>query len=107
MIKISIDVTRLDKSKFKTFKRKDGSTGVSADIILFENREGADQFGNLGFAKQDMTKEEREAKVQMPILGNWREVGQPRQQTQPNAQPAKNADPSQAADPLDGDDIPF
>lgn len=80
---IEIDVTRLDKSKFREFTRKDGSKAIVATIDVVEmedqkvvlNKEGQPVKGNnsvlnnVGFAVQQQTKEERE-NSKYPILGD-------------------------------------
>lgn len=54
-IKANIKVNLLDKSAF--FKGKNGDTYCS--IILWENREGKDRFGNTHSIKQDLGKERK------------------------------------------------
>lgn len=66
MITLSIDVTLLDKARFKKVKRKNGKEAVFADLVLFE---AASQYGDW-IVKQQCSKEERAAKTEMPILGN-------------------------------------
>ncbi len=62
MITAKIDVTKIDKARL--FK---GAKGTYLDIILIETPNG--QYGDY-MIKQSITKEERAANVQMPILGN-------------------------------------
>ena len=109
---IKIDVTLLDKSRFfrSTKPAKDGHLPLYADIILFDNRDGTDQYGNEGFVSQSVTKEERAAGVKLPILGNWKHIGQRPTQTQ--EKPYQEAPRPQSQSPLAGmqhaeDDIPF
>mgnify|MGYP006441338415 CR=1 FL=1 len=59
-----------------------------------------DQYENNGFISQSVTKEERDAKVQTPILGNVKVIYTDGQA----AAPAKQADMS--IEQLD-EDIPF
>lgn len=99
MIKISIDVTLLDKARFKNFTRKNGQTAKFCDLVLIETSNGKDDF----LVKQDTTQEERANKVQMPILGNGRHVGE-RNATRPKPA-AQNYEGRQQDD--SGDDIPF
>jgi len=54
MIKIKIDVTKLDKSRF--FK---GAKGTYADLVIYENDQ-PDEYGNDFSVKQDCSKEDRE-----------------------------------------------
>ena len=64
-ISIRIDVTKLDKTRF--YK---GDKGTYADLTTFVDVDNVDQYDNNGFITQSQTKEEREAGVKMPILGN-------------------------------------
>ena len=109
---IRLDVTLLDKSRFykSTKPAKDGHFPIYADIILFNNRDGTDQYGNEGYASQSVTKEERAQGVKLPILGNWKHIGQ-RPAPQQN-QPRHEAPSPQIQSPLRGmnhedQDIPF
>lgn len=110
MITISIDVTLLDKARFKEVVVKDGHTAKFCDIVLIETPTG--KFGDY-MVKQDTTKEEREAKVQMPILGNGKIRGgaakprgehSSRPQTRP-APPQKR--PTADLDAPEEESIPF
>jgi len=64
-INLKIDVTKIDKSRL--FK---GEKGTYLDITTFINTSEEDQYGNHGFVSQSTTKEERDAGVKTPILGN-------------------------------------
>lgn len=94
MIKISIDVTKIDKSLL--YK---GKKGTYLNLVLFDK---PDDYGNAGFAKQDLSKEQREAGVEAPIIGNWREMKK-REEPQPRNRPSGPARPPVEED----DDIPF
>lgn len=72
MIVLSIDVTLLDKARFKTTTRKNGKTAVFAELVLIETPKG--EFGDY-MVKQGVTKEERAQRLEMPILGNGKNVG--------------------------------
>jgi len=65
MIRIKIDVTKLDKTAFFA-----GQKGTYADITLMENRGGPDKFGNDYMVVQDLGKERRLKGERGPILGN-------------------------------------
>lgn len=67
MITAKINVTLIDKARL--FK---GEKGTYLDIILIPTPNG--EYGDY-MIKQSITKEEREAKVQMPILGNAKNRG--------------------------------
>ena len=68
MITVKVDVTKIDKARL--FK---GAKGTYLDLILIETPNG--EYGDY-MVKQSITKEEREAKLQMPILGNAKIFGQ-------------------------------
>jgi hypothetical protein len=99
MIKLKIDVTKIDKSRL--YK---GAKGTYLEVIVYEN-EKPDAYGYDYAIKQTCTKEEREAGVKMPYIGNGNHIGQkaaPQQQTTrniPRAQPAQVED--------DGDEVPW
>jgi len=67
MITLSIDVTQLDKSRFKRITRKNGKEAVFCDLILIDTPES--DYGDY-MVKQSMSKEDRANGVQLPILGN-------------------------------------
>jgi hypothetical protein len=64
-ISVRIDVTKIDKSRL--YK---GAKGTYLDLTTFVDTDQQDQYENNGFISQSLTKEEREAKAQTPILGN-------------------------------------
>ena len=64
-ISLKIDCTKIDKSRL--YKR---AKGTYLDLTTFVDTEQQDQYENNGFISQSLTKEEREAKYQTPILGN-------------------------------------
>lgn len=98
-IAIDIDITLLDKARFKRITRKNGNPAVFANLVLFDK---PDSHGNDGFVKQSQTKEERErGDSQLPILGNWKQLGEKRNAPAPAPKPAAPA-PEMAED-----DIPF
>jgi hypothetical protein len=81
MITLSIDVTQIDKTRLKEITRKNGQKAKFLELILIETPDG--QYGDY-MVKQGITKEEREARVEMPILGNGKNVGGGnRQQSRP------------------------
>ena len=93
MITLSIDVTLLDKARFKRVTRKNGTPAVFADLLLIPTPES--EYGDYA-VKQSITKAEREEGVQLPFLGNGKLVTKPQA---PKPQP-KQVDP-------EGDEIPF
>lgn len=89
-VSISINLSKLDKSRF--FQ---GSKGLYLDLTTFINLDTQDEYGNNGFVKQSMKKDER---VDLPIAGNvkvfWSDSGQQSQQQAPAA-PAQNQQQNQ------------
>ena len=64
-LNVRIDVTKIDKERL--YK---GAKGTYLDLTTFVDTAVTDQYENNGFISQSQTKEEREAKVKTPILGN-------------------------------------
>ena len=64
-LSVRIDVTKIDKERL--YK---GEKGTYLDLTTFVDTAEQDQYENNGFISQSLTKEEREAKAQTPILGN-------------------------------------
>ena len=101
-IRIKLNVSAIEKERL--FK---GQKGVYLDATCFINLDEKDQYDNNGFVSQDVSKEEREANVKGPILGNVqvfydKDDGQTAGEYRPPA-------PSAAQRPADDfdDDIPF
>lgn len=84
MIRVKIDVTKIDKSSLHK-----GVKGTYCDITLMDNRDGRDQYDNDGFVVQDLGKERRLAGEKGPILGNWKNL---------------ESAPSQGRNPMGGTD---
>jgi hypothetical protein len=68
ILKGSIDVSKIDKSKLINGKK---GTYLNVSILI---RDDVDQYGNTGFITQDTTKEEREQGVKGTILGNIKDL---------------------------------
>lgn len=102
LISVSVDVTKLDKSRF--FPGKNGAK--YANLVLVHTPDG--KFGDY-MVKIDSTKEEREQRVQMPIVGNGKIIGtgggQRQQQRPVSRPPARPQDPD--LDPDDDSGVPF
>jgi hypothetical protein len=96
LIAISIDVTKLDKSKLVK-----GKKGTYANITVSVNDED-DQFGNNASIWESQTKEERDAKVDRNFLGNGKVIWSSQSSTD---QPKPSGKKTQASD--DNDDLPF
>jgi hypothetical protein len=87
IIKVKLDVTKVEKARL--FQGKNGAKYL--DITLLENKNGTDQYGNNFMVVQDVSKQEREAGVKGPILGNGKIMGQ--SQTPPRAPQAQQSAP--------------
>jgi hypothetical protein len=96
IIKSSIDLTLIDKSKIVSKTRKNGTPAKFYDITIFLNDDGVlDQYGQSGTIKEGISLDERNAGVKAAILGNLKIVG-------PNA-PVSTSNSPRVAD----QDIPF
>ena len=69
----SINLNRIDKSKIKEVKLKDGSTAKFLNIQVSVNNE-TDSFGNIAGLTIAQTQEERTAKAKRVYLGNLKRV---------------------------------
>ena len=100
---IKINVSKIDKTALF-----EGKNGKYLDLVLFENKDGPDQYGNHGFVTQDIGKQRREAGERGPIIGNYKEVGGTIQRQQPTQhQQAKQNAYQPQQDQQEEDDIPF
>lgn len=94
----NINVKKLEKESFHH-----GQKGIYTDLIFFENRDGEDEYGNLGFVVQGISKERRDQGERGPIVGNWKDTDM-----RPGQSPAQGQQaPSDGQGQADGDDIPF
>ncbi len=98
MIILSIDVTQLDKTRFKKVTRKNGKQAVFCELILVETPES--EYGDY-MVKESATKEERAARKQFPIVGNAKIVGEGRKAA-PSTEVMERVD---EGGPVD--DVPF
>lgn len=101
LISIKIDVTKLDESRYFV-----GQKGTYLDITGILN-DAPDKNGNYGFITQSVTKEEREAKIQLPILGNFKVLKEFDSKTAAPVQAAAPANNMPLPSQLDSDDLPF
>ena len=92
-IGLKIDVKKIDKNRL--FK---GNKGVFLDVTTWVNLDEFDQYGNSGMITQDVSKEDKDAGVKGPILGNCKVFWKEPVKTQ-----APAADTGESFD----DDIPF
>ena len=112
-LSLKINVSQIDKARLFA-----GQKGKYLDATIFVDLSELDQYGNSGMITQDVKKEEKDAGVKGPILGNcklfWTEGGQAPQAQQQQAQgftgqaPAMNPHgQAPTADWDDGSGIPF
>lgn len=99
IINLSIDVTKIDKSKLI-----EGKKGKYLNLTVSVNNE-LDQFGNNASAYVSQSKEEREAKVNRVYLGNGKVAWTDGSISKAEQQPQQ----AQASVGVDGsnDDLPF
>ncbi len=106
MITLKINVTKIDKSALF-----EGKNGKYLDLVLFDNKNGTDQYGNDGFVTQDIGRERREAGERGPIIGNWKETRKDGGRTETRREQARTETsdriPDGPAGGADDDDIPF
>lgn len=71
-ISLSIDVTKIDKKRLVK-----GEKGIYLDLKAFIDPEKPNNYGEIGFITQAISKEESDRGTKMPILGNikcvWKE----------------------------------
>ena len=70
MIVLRIDVSKIDKKRI--YK---GQKGSYLELVVMENKNGEDQYGNTHMVVEGVTKEEREKGIRGTILGNGKEIG--------------------------------
>ena len=100
MITISIDVTKVEKARLIEGKKG----GKYLNLVLFETKT-PDRYGNDILVRQQVSKEERAAGKELPILGSgkdWSKSG-PRHDRPKQAAPAA----AEEAPPDGEDDVPF
>ena len=91
-ITAKIDVTLIDKARLFVGREKNGHVPKYLDLILIPRKE-VGKYGDTHLIKQSVSKEEREAKVEMPILGSATERGNAvRPQPAPAKQNPDNSD---------------
>lgn len=107
-VSLKIDVTKIEKARL--YK---GGKGTYLDCIAFIDIDQKDQYGNNGFIAQSVTKEEKSAGMNGPILGNSRvffqdTTSQPALQRPQGKASMKDYANSGGGDYGDfGDEIPF
>jgi len=104
-LSIKLDVTKIDKARL--FK---GEKGTYLDLTTFIDLDQANEYGDHGFISQSTSKEEREAKVQTPILGNVKVFFQGEGKSKPYPTPQDGMQGNNTQAPVNDDfddDIPF
>ena len=100
-ISINLDVTKIEKARLVP-----GKKGTYLDLTAFVDLDNKDQYDNNGFISQSVSAEEREQKVQTPILGNvkvfWSDGPSAEQYAKGTAQAKAAMDPE-----IIEDDLPF
>lgn len=94
MIKISLDLSKINKSKIKKTDK-----GQQFYDIIVDTRKTPDKFGNTHSVYENQTKEEREAKTDKNYIGNGKEIVFNNNQQQPTNIPTVT--------PEVIDDLPF
>lgn len=97
MITAKINYSRIDKKYL--YK---GKNGTYLDLVVFENKNGPDQYGNTHTILQSIPKDARERGEKGPILGNLKLERVPAAR-KPIAPPEST--PAEA--PPEGDDVSF
>jgi hypothetical protein len=98
-LKITIKVNKLDKTAF--FKGKNGD--VYCSLTVWPNKNGEDEYGNHGIAKQDLGKDRRDE--QPEIIGNARIIQ--RRNAPRSAPPANYEKLPTRQEMADDSEIPF
>jgi hypothetical protein len=99
LITFQIDRKLIDRARMKSVTRRDGSVSEFYEFSLHKLREP--KHGHDYIVKQSVSKDERTARVEMPILGN----GKAWDFSKPKAA-AATPPPDAGAQPQ-GDDVPF
>jgi len=98
MIIVKLKTNLIDKDRIHRGKKHN-----YLDLVLIDNKNGRDEYGFDGFVKQGgLTKEEREARVEMPIIGNFTVYESRAQGSAPAPRPTPAPSGGMAED-----DIPF
>lgn len=100
MITLSIDANLIDKARLKPFTKRDGTKANYLSLILIPTPNS--DYGDF-MVKQEVTKEERDKGVNLPILGNAKHLE--RRTGGPSAKHSAPAEPEAPAG--DPSDVPF
>ena len=66
---IQVNVSKIDKSEIF-----EGKKGKYITLLLFEEEDGPDQYGNNGMVVQSISIDRKNAGEQGPILGNFKHM---------------------------------
>ena len=107
-VNFSIDVTKLDKTRFKP--GKNGEKYV--DLTCFISPEEPNQYGQHGGIQQSTTQDERAAGTKMPYVGNvkafWGDgVNIVKEASGSGAPQSSGNAPQSSGQPSFSEDIPF
>lgn len=99
LLTVKVDVRKLDKARFFEGKPdKNGHKPLYCDLVLIARKE-VGQYGDTHIVKQSISKEERENKVELPIIGNATERGGQAPQPRTTQKPTPQENPDE--------DVPF
>jgi hypothetical protein len=68
MTSLKLNMDKLDAERF--FHGK----STYCDLVLYDHKDGKDEYGNDGVVRQSVSKEERLSGVKMPIVGNYKKI---------------------------------
>lgn len=97
-VSIKLDVTKIPRERIFI-----GKKGKYVSMVLVANKGGRDEYGNDGYIKIDLPKEQREAGERGEIVGNWKDWDNNPKKVLPPPEPPKE----KAVDELDDSDVPF
>jgi hypothetical protein len=101
LFKLSIDVTKIDKSLLREITRKNGEKAIFLNLVCWPNEHGRDDHDQDGQVKHDLSKEQRESgAVAKQILGNYQIKGDA-------PAPSPKVERIVHQDSTENDDIPF
>lgn len=106
-VHLKIDVTKIDKELLF-----EGKKGKYLDATVFINPDEANEYGDHGMIRQDVSKEAREAGEKGAILGNarvfWQGEGKAQNQShKPQSTGGNGQDAAQNFDNFPDDSVPF
>lgn len=90
-IEVQIDVKKIEKARLYA-----GAKGTYLTLTAFIDTDVKNEYGDNGFISHKQTKEESDAKVRTPILGNvkvfWTDAQQQQRPQQPQQQQQQDQD---------------